>query len=255
LAWCGAGADGWAQITIHDPAVTARNTLTAATKDLLLRTQQEQHSQLRRMAQRLSLFTDLSKYSLPDAPLWRIHDVENPALLPLSKAVHAALNYGDSTGAAILAASHPLQPAGPRLGRLGRLAREAVLARLATVEAADATAVAAMHDSGQLRFNGRRELAAIEALDGHVIDPSLEQSATAVLDKISGATLIAARQRQARLQLLTGIVEQLLIDAKRARDAEAATINLQLTTWRDGRAANEAFVAGSGEALRAWRQP
>ena len=33
-----------------------------------LRTQQEQHSQLRRMAQRLSMFTNLAKYSLPDAP-------------------------------------------------------------------------------------------------------------------------------------------------------------------------------------------
>jgi hypothetical protein len=26
-------------------------------------------------------------------------------------------------------------------------------------------------------------------------------------------------------------------------------------TWRDGQAANEAFVAGSGDALRTWRQP
>jgi len=25
--------------------------------------------------------------------------------------------------------------------------------------------------------------------------------------------------------------------------------------WRDGRAANEAFVAGTGDALRTWRQP
>jgi hypothetical protein len=26
-------------------------------------------------------------------------------------------------------------------------------------------------------------------------------------------------------------------------------------TWRDGRAANQAFVAGAGEAVRTWRQP
>jgi hypothetical protein len=32
-------------------------------------------------------------------------------------------------------------------------------------------------------------------------------------------------------------------------------MNMQLVTWRDGRAANEAFVAGSGHALRTWRQP
>ena len=79
--------------------------------------------------------------------------------------------------------------------------------------------------------------------------------ATAVLDKMSGAVLIAARQRQARAQLLAGIVEQLLVESKRARDTEAAAMNMQLVTWRDGRAANEAFVSGTASALNTWRQP
>ena len=43
---------------------------------------------------------------------------------------------------------------------------------------------------GRLRYNGRKELAAIAALDEDVTDGSLEQSTTAVLDKISGAELI-----------------------------------------------------------------
>ena len=115
--------------------------------------------------------------------------------------------------------------------------------------------VSATHDTGQLRFNGRRELQAIEALDRDVTDGTLEQSTTAVLDKISGASLIAARQRQARVQLLSGMVEQLLVEGKRARDTEAAAINMQLVSWRDRQAANAAFVAGSGDALRTWRQP
>jgi len=50
-------------------------------------------------------------------------------------------------------------------------------------------------------------------------------------------------------------VEQLLIEGKRARDSEAAAMNMRLVTWRDGRAANDAFVAGSAAALRTWRQP
>jgi hypothetical protein len=83
----------------------------------------------------------------------------------------------------------------------------------------------------------------------------LEQSTTAVLDKISGAALIGARQRQARTQLLAGIVEQLLVESKRARDSEAAAMNMQLIAWRDRHAANTAFVDGAGDALRAWRQP
>jgi hypothetical protein len=31
-------------------------------------------------------------------------------------------------------------------------------------------------------------------------------------------------------------------------------LNMQIVQWRDGRAANEAFVAGTGDALRTWRQ-
>ena len=76
-----------------------------------------------------------------------------------------------------------------------------------------------------------------------------------MLDKISGAGLIGARQRQARIQLLDGLVEQLLIESKRTRDTESAAMNMQLTAWRDRPAVNEAFVAGAGDALRTWRQP
>ena len=63
------------------------------------------------------------------------------------------------------------------------------------------------------------------------------------------------RQDMASNQLLSHALEQLLSRSKRQRDTEAATINMQLVTWRDGRAANEAFVAGTGDALRTWRQP
>jgi hypothetical protein len=71
---------------------------------------------------------------------------------------------------------------------------------------------------------------------------------------LSGAALIGTRQRQARTQLLAGVLEQLLVDSKRARDTESGTLNMQIEQWRVGRAANEAFVVGSGDALRAWRQ-
>src|SRR5206468_8131710 len=124
-----------------------------------------------------------------------------------------------------------------------------------TINVADATAISATNDTGHVRYNGRQELATIDRLEADVIDPSLEQSATAVLGKLSGASLIGARQRQARSELLVGIVEQLLVDSKRARDTEAALMNMQLATWRDGRAANEAFAAGTGDALQTWRQP
>ena len=245
-------AEGRAQITVYDPAVTARNAATAVVKEFLLNTERDQHSQLRRMAQRLSLFTNLAKYVLEDPPRWRTHGGD----FLYANRYNDALIFGDPAGAAFLAVSHPVMDTSTLLARLTPAARRAFSSRLATLNLTDAAVIAATHDTGQLRLNGRKhELQAIDALEAHVVDPSDEQSATAVLDKISGASLIAARQRQARVQLLSGVVEQLLMDTKRARDTDASAMNMQLTTWRDGRSANEAFVAGSGDALRTWRQP
>jgi hypothetical protein len=249
---CLAASSVSAQLVVNDPAVTARNAITATVKEYLLNVQREQHSKLRRMARRLSMHTNLDKYALPDPPRWRTHGGDYLFAGPYND----ALIFGDAAGAAYVELTHRLLSAADGLARLPAHARQTVLARLATIQLTDAAAIAATHDTGQLRYNGRKkELPAIDALEAHVIDPSNEQSATAVLDKISGAVLIAARQRQARAQLLAGIVEHLLIDNKRARDAEATAMNMQLVRWRDGRAANEAFVAGTGDALRNWRQP
>lgn len=239
-------------VPVHDPAVTLRNSLTAALQELVVATETEQHSRLRRMAMRLSLHADLWRYASPDPPRWRIHDFETPFF---AREYLAALNYGEPAGAAFLAISHPVISASAVLERLHPGARHEFASRLATIDVADATATAATHDAGRLRFNGRREQSAIDEIESRVIDPSLEQSATAVLDKISGAVLIGGRQRQTRTHLLSSVLEQLLVDTKRARDTDAAAMNMQVVSLRDGRAANEAFAAGTGDALRAWRQP
>jgi hypothetical protein len=243
------------QAVVYDPAVVTRNTITAVIKEYLVELQREQNSQLRRMAHRLSMFTDLGKFRTPDPPLWRIHDFENPELFRFARAYHAALNYGDASGTAYRDVAQAMVDEAVLLAGVPPAARRAMQAPLATLDLAAATIVASTHDTGRVRLNGRRELRAIEALDRDVTNGSLEQSTTAVLDKISGGVLIGAHQRQARIQLLAAMVEQLAIDGKRARDTEAATMNMQLVTWRDRQAAQAAFHAGTGEALRTWRQP
>jgi hypothetical protein len=241
-----------AQISIHDPANTARNAITATIKQYLLETQREQHAKIWSMARRLSGFADMQRFVVLDPPGWRTNRGE----FLFANGVNDALILGDPTGAAYLAVSHPVISARALMGRITSAAQREMASRLATLELADAVAISAINDTGALRFNGRtQELPSIDALESQVVDPSDEQSATAILDKISGAVLIGARQRQARSQLLTAFVEQLLIESKRERDADAAAMNMQLVTWRDRRAANEAFVAGTGDALRTWRQP
>ena len=199
------------------------------------------------------MHTNLSKYAVMDPPRWRTHGGDS---FLFSGAHNDALIFGDPTGAAYLALSHPVISAKDVDARLSVDARQQLTTRLATLALADATEIAGTNDTGQIRYNGRKhERPAIEALEADVIDPSNEQSATAVLDKISGAVLIGARQRQARAQLLVDALEQLLVESKRARDTEAGAMNMQLVTWRDGRAANAAFAEGTGNALRTWRQP
>ena len=246
-------SSAWAFV-VTDPATTARNAVTAVLKSRLLDTLTEHHRRLRRMARRLSVHTNLDKYALPDPPRWRTHGSDD---FLFTGAFNDALIFGDREGTAYITVTRRLADAQDVIERLGPAARAAFLAQLATVNAADATAIAATHQTGQLRFNGRKhELLAIEQLEADVIDPSQEQSATAVLDKISGAVLIETRQKQARLQLLTGIVEQLLVENKRARDTEAAALNMQL--WRlrgvdeDG---GGGLLAGASADLRRWRQP
>jgi hypothetical protein len=247
-----------AQIVVNDPAVTERNSATAIVREYLLNIQRAQSEQLRRMTKRLSAFTTLDKYAIADVPEWRIHVFfdapEEPVLF--ARDYHAALTYGDASGSAYRGVTVPLADVASATGEdVDLAALNGFAARLATINVADAVAISATNDTGHVRYNGRRELEAIARLESDVTDPSQEQGTTAVVEKLSGATLIAARQRQARAQLLVGIVEQLLVDSKRERDTEASLMNMQLATWRDGGAAGRAFAAGSGDALRTWRQP
>ena len=248
-----------AQLVITDPAVTLRNVVIAVLNRQMLDTLTQQADRVQRMSTRLSALTNLDKYASidDDIPRWRIHSFQGEQFV-FANPYNAALNYGDRNGAGYAAVARPREKPGAELGGLFELAPNAdaaIVAGLATLDAADSTIIAATDQTGQLRYNGRRELAAIDALQGDALDPSSGQSATAVLDKISGAGLIRARQQQARLQLLASIVEQLVVDNKRARDTEAATMNMQLERLREGRAANSRLVAGAADALRTWRQP
>src|SRR5439155_11223478 len=101
---------GWpvrAQIVVTDPAVTLRNSITAMIQELVFNIQREQRRQIRRMARRLTLFTNLDKYALTDTPRWRIHDFQTDAVL-FAHNCHAALNYGDPNGSAYLRVTEPI---------------------------------------------------------------------------------------------------------------------------------------------------
>lgn len=162
------------------------------------------------MARRLSVVTNLDKYAISDddTPTWRIHLFLGEQFL-YANPYNAALNCGDGTGASVEEVARRREPPGSELAGFGEEGLDpgteaAIVAQLATLDAADSTIIAGTDQTGQLRYNGRKELAAIDALEGDTLDPSPSQSATASLDKINGAGVIRARQQQARIQFLVG---------------------------------------------------
>lgn len=251
-------SSAWAFV-VTDPVTTARNAVTAVLKSRMVETLTEQHRHLRRMARRLSVFTNLDRYLVVDVPRWRVYRFQNIHLYanPYSE----ALNYGDPDGVAYDSVTRRRSVTGSELtGLLNELppsARKAVEAELATLDLADSTNITWTNQNGQLRTNSKKQMRTIDALERDVLDPSSTQSATAVLDKISAAVLIEAGQKQSRLQFLTGIVEQLLVENKRARDTEAALLNMQLRRLQaaDDEEGGGSLLTGAAHDLRTWRQP
>src|SRR2546425_10571391 len=84
-------------LMVHDPAVTLRNSVTAAIQELMVRLQGDQRERIERMARRITAFTTLDTYALAETPEWRIHDFWGDDVL-FAPDYHAAFNYRDPRG-------------------------------------------------------------------------------------------------------------------------------------------------------------
>ncbi len=237
-----------AQWVVIDPANLVQTILiaerTAQHYDQLVR----QFQVIQRMARGLA---SLDRYRIPAIGVSAI----DPGRWPFGQPWLQGLTSGDATGALYLRSALPLEPPAARLAQLPSTAREAFERRLATVEVTDAVAMMGGHQVSLVRGYHDRLQQAVQDLQGDVLSTATGyHEMTAVLDKVAAGELLARRQDMAANQLLSHVLEQLLARSKRLRDTEASTLNMQLVTWRDGQAANQAFVAGTGDALRTWRQ-
>jgi hypothetical protein len=78
---------------------------------------------------------------------------------------------------------------------------------------------------------------------------------TAVVDKLSGGALIGRRQQAVSNQLTSHIVEQLLVETKRRRDAETEVINMELVRILYGHESARMLTKGLTQDLLTWRLP
>lgn len=238
-----------AQWAVFDPSNFAQAVLIVQRTQRQYEELMAQYRTILRMAEGLG---SLEPYRIPGIGVTR-HDVGR---WPYGAAWLAGLNRGDATGAAYWATTLPLERPSALPAHLTATARRMLERQYATIEVTDSVAMMGGHQVGALRgYHGQLQRA-VEDLEADVMN-GLERyhELTAILDKVAAAELLGRRQDMAANQLLSHALEQMLARSKRLRDTEVATMNMQLTTWRDGRAANDALVRGTGDALRTWRQP
>jgi len=238
-----------AQLTVFDPSNFAQAVLIAQRSQRQFEELLAQYRTILRMAQGLA---NLTPYRIPSITATR-HDV---ARWQYGRAWLQGLNSGDATGAAYLTTTLPLDRPSVLPGRLTAAARQTLERQYATIEITDSAAMMGGHQVGVLRgYHGQLQRA-VQDLEGDILNRSESyHQMTAILDKVAAAELLGRRQDMATNQLLSHALEQMLARSKRLRDTEAAAMNMQLVTWRDGRAAADALVRGTGDALRTWRQP
>jgi hypothetical protein len=238
-----------AQLVVVDPANLAQAILIAERAWRHYDELQRQYRTILRMGEGLG---SLEQYRTPPIALTR-HDAGR---WEYGRPWVQALNSGDATGEAYRATTLPVLRPTVMPSQLPPSARRAIERQYATIEITDSVASMGGHQVALARgYHGRLQ-DAVQALEGDVLNGLLRyHEMTAILDKIAAGELLGRRQDMLSNQLLSHTLEQLLARSKRLRDTEAATMNMQLTTWRDGRAANEAFVSGTGQALTTWRQP
>src|SRR3954465_1508474 len=238
-----------AQLVVIDPGNLEQTSLIAERTLRAYQTLVAQYDTLLRMAQALG---NMDRYRVASVSISR-HD---PNRWTYGAPWLQGLNSGDVRGERYRQTTRPLASPGGIIERLPTTARKALEDAYATVEITDAVAEIAGNQVAQVRGYSGALQSAIQALEADVVNPSSRyHELTAELDKIAAGALLARRQDTATNQLLSHVLEQLLARGKRARDTEAATMNMSLANLRDGRTIGASLIAGAASDLRTWRQP
>jgi hypothetical protein len=237
------------QLAVIDPTNLQQTVLIAQRTQRHLEELQAQFRTILRMSRGLG---DLDRYRTPTI----IGVSHNPQRWPYAASWLQGLNSGDATGSAYGATTVPLKVIESLPRTMSVAAHRAFANQIASVELSDSVAMMAGHQIGAIRQYSGRLQQGVDSLEEDVMNGLARyHELTAILDKVAAGELLGRRQDMAANQLLSHAVEQLLARGKRLRDAEAATMNMQLTTWRDAQRANDAMFAGTADALRTWRQP
>ena len=238
------------QLVVNDPLNTAQAIALVQKTISEYQTLVQQYQTIVRMSQSLQ---NMARYkTVPIA--FSSHD---PSRFFYGAPWLTALNSGDARGDLYAQIARSLQrPDATALARLPPDARRAIEDAYATIEITDSIAQRGAHQVALVRGYGGSLQSVVQLLENDILSPvtSLHQL-TAILDKVAAGELVGRRQDTASNQLLSHALEQLLAQAKRRRDTEAATMNMRLVAMQRGRDVGRSYIEGSADALRTWRQP
>lgn len=166
------------------------------------------------------------------------------------------INTGQSVQSGYSAATEPLGDYGSALSQVPTEEAQRIERSHATVELADGANLSSMQTIGNLRQNAAAVEAAIQNLENDSLssDPAMNTE-IAVLNKINAASVIGLKNTQDTNQLLVGLAEEQIIQAKRERDAEARAINNHVRFLSEAKGVMAAQAQDASAAMLAWRMP
>jgi hypothetical protein len=194
-----------------------------------------------------------TRYRVP-AVRWHTHDPGG--VYQYARAILAALNAGDSTGTGYNRSVERLEALDDVLSQLPSGLQRRLATRYGTIQLADSVNTTSINQLGRLRDNGTLMMTAIANMESDAAAGSDQfHTHTALLNKINGAGVLGLRINETASQLQLHILEQLLVQNKRSRDAETQAMDAHLFQWRYGAAYGRDLFSRTASNLDRWRQP
>lgn len=205
------------------------------------------------MNRRLPTWTPIQHYGMTDAqtPSSKIFDWFSPQVL-FAKLMHKTLSYGqDPQGAGLKSMSIPRQPS----TFMGPVLPLDLKEQQAMIDLSDGVLTRAADASGTWRLASRDEAAAIVTSQTDTLNETDDQGLNAVAGKMTGQALIDARNAQSQIMLSGAMVELVMLDNKRYRDAKSSLLNFQLNALSDHGVIINTLTKGAGPLLQRWSLP
>jgi hypothetical protein len=210
-----------AQFVVYDPTNYAQ-AVTAYTQAV------QEYQFWLRQAKRLPAAV-IGRYRVPETP-WQLHQVD--------------------------LVTDPLEPLGDVLATVPTPVLPRLSAHYAGIAAAERLLKRAIDQAKAVRIGGASMMRAIQALDDDAVSDADEYHVeTALLNKITGASVLGLRIAERGTQFLAHTVEQLILENMRKRDTEAQLMNAHLFQWNYGARYGSELFSHTAKGLDGWRQP